>query len=270
MEETWKLFLLGILQGITEFLPISSSGHLAILENILLNVSKNSKLLIAIALHGGTLIALIYFFANDIISILKGTFKEIKQKELGKNLKLSLYIIISTIITGIIGLTLEKPIEDLFSSLTFIGIFFIINGINLIVANYIYQKFTNHRKDINLKDTIIITIGQCIALIPGISRSGSTIAFAFYRKIESYEAFKFSFYISILPILGANLLLGLKLIKHPITDIHWLPIIIGTTSSFLFGILSLYILRYFVKRIKLHIFGIYTIILGVIVLLWIS
>ena len=101
MEEFLKLFILGALQGITEFLPISSSGHLAISEHLLLNVSSNSRLLIAIALHGGTLIALLCFFAKDIIIILKGALEEIKQRRLDKNLKMIIYIIISTIITGI-------------------------------------------------------------------------------------------------------------------------------------------------------------------------
>jgi undecaprenyl-diphosphatase len=137
-----------------------------------------------------------------------------------------------------------------------------------VFANYIYNKSNNHRANITLKDTIIVTIGQCIALIPGISRSGSTISFAFYRKIDSYQAFKFSFYISILPIFGANLLLGLKLFRTKMFDVNWAPMIIGAISSFLFGILSLYVLRYFVRKIKLDIFGIYTIVLGVIILLW--
>jgi undecaprenyl-diphosphatase len=242
--------LLGIVQGLTEFLPVSSSAHLIIFQK-LLNLSGN-ELTLSLILHLGTSFALLIFFFKDILKMLK-------------DFKMLLLIIIVTIITGIIGLSGKDFFESLFSSTVPAAFALIITGIILILTKkFIYKG----RQELNIKDAFILGISQGIAVIPGISRSGITISSLLFRGIEKETAFKFSFLASIPAVFGAAILEAKEI--NLASPLNIKNLVIGFAVSLLTGILSLWILRLVLKKAKLHYFGYYCIIVAVITLLFVK
>jgi len=244
-----KYMILGIAQGLTEFLPVSSSAHLVILQK-LLKLSGN-ELAITLILHLGTSLALIIFFFQDILKLLK-------------DIKMILLIIIVTVITGIIGLFGKDFFEGLFISVVPVAFALIITGLMLIFS----KKFINkNRKELNIPDAVILGCAQGIAIIPGISRSGSTISSLMFRGIDRQTAFKFSFLASIPAVLGAAILEAKDIQVCPV-DIK--NLVAGFVVSLLTGIIALTILRLVLKNAKLHYFGYYCIVLAIMVLLFIK
>jgi len=247
MVELQNALFLGIVQGLTEWLPISSSGHLVLVQQIL---KMQVPLLFDVMLHFGTLIAVIVFFWEDILKILN--FKS-EGKSLIK------YIIVGTIPIILIGLIFHDMIEAFFSNLFVVGISLIITGIIL----YLTKK-SEGRNQLKLFDSILIGIAQAFAIIPGISRSGATISTGLFRGIDKEKVFKFSFLLSIPAIIGANLL---ELIMNPITETSTLPLFVGVVTAAIMGYLALKILYKMLKKGKFYYFYFYCIILGLLVLI---
>ena len=189
MIELIQAIILSIVQGITEWLPISSSGHLAIFQIIF----GFQNLAFDVFLHFASIFAVIIVFWKDIIRLLN-----VKKKE---NLKYIGFIIIGIIPAGIIGVLFKHQIENFFSSLVYLGIFFMLSGV-LVYST----KFSKVRKDKpNFLDSIFIGAFQAIAILPGVSRSGATISSGLFRGLNKEEAVKFSFFMAIPVILGAAL-----------------------------------------------------------------
>ncbi len=246
----FKYVILGIIQGLTEFLPVSSSAHLVIMQK-LLGIS-GSGVVISIILHLGTLLSLIIFFFRDILKLLR-------------NIKLVSLIIIVTLITGIIGVSGRDFFEGLFSSTRAVAIALLFTGIILILT----RKFTAaKRNSLNIKDAIILGFTQGIAIIPGISRSGITISTLLFRKLDKETSFRFSFLVSIPVILGATLLESKNISLTHVLDIK--NLIIGFIFSLLTGIFSLWILKRILNKAKLYYFGYYCIFIAIITLLFIK
>ncbi len=241
-----KTIILGCVQGLTEFLPVSSSGHLVVTQHFL-HISENVVFLDTF-LHLGTILALYVFFYKDIIK----TFK---------TPKILLYIGIVTVITGFIGIVFKKPLEELFNSIRDTALQLIVNGIILLLIPF----FKERQKPIKLPDSIIMGLAQAAAIIPGISRSGATIASLLARGINKDDAFRFSFIASIPAILGAFILeakdIDIKNIPYTIKDMS-----AGIISAFMFGILALFILKNTIKNNKIHYFGYYCLIFGIILI----
>ena len=234
-----EYILLGIVQGITEWLPVSSSGHLVIFQE-LFNIKAN--LFYDIWLHLGTLIVLVFFFYKDIINISR---------------KWILYIIIGSLITGAIGLVFYDILKSFFSNLLVVGLGLIFTGIILFLT-----KNYNGKRELNKIDSILIGLSQAIAIIPGVSRSGATISTGLLRDINKEKAFKFSFLLSIPSILGALLYEG-RNISFNISIEH----IVGLLASVIVGYLSLKILFKIVRKRKMHYFSYYCWIAGIIIIL---
>lgn len=246
----FKYVILGIIQGLTEFLPVSSSAHLVIMQK-LLGIS-GSGVVISIMLHLGTLLSLIIFFFRDILKLLR-------------NIKLVWLIIIVTAITGIIGVSGRDFFEGLFSSTRAVAIALLFTGIILILT----RKFTAaKRNSLNVKDAIILGFTQGIAIIPGISRSGITISTLLFRKLDKETSFRFSFLVSIPVILGATLLESKNISLTHVLDIK--NLIIGFIFSLLTGIFSLWILKRILNKAKLYYFGYYCIFIAIFTLLFIK
>lgn len=240
-----KFVVLGIIQGLTEFLPVSSSGHLVIMQKIL-SIS-GEELAISIILHLGTFFALIIFFLKDIINLIR-------------DIKWLLLIAVVTVITGIIGLTGKDFFETLFSSVRLVSIALIITGIILVMT----KKFmTAKRNNLNFKDAFILGITQAIAIIPGISRSGITISTLIFRGIDKETSFRFSFLASMPAILGATILEAKNI--GSALNLEFTNLLVGFVSSFLCGLLSLRLLKVILKKAKLHYFGYYCIIIAIII-----
>ncbi|MEW6101281.1 MAG: undecaprenyl-diphosphate phosphatase [Candidatus Omnitrophota bacterium] len=244
-----KYALLGIVQGLTEFLPVSSSGHLAILGHFF-GIAQN-QVAISVILHLGTLLSLVVFFFNDIIRALK-------------SLRTIWLIIIVTFVTGIIGLSGKDFFEKLFSSHKLAALSLIITGLVLISTK---RFLRGERKSLQPKDALILGLTQGAAIIPGISRSGLTISTLLFLKIEPALCFRFSFLASIPAVFGAALLEA-KEIDFALKE-NFPGLLAGFTLSFIFGLFSLWFLRSVLLKQKLHYFGYYCIIAAVITLLFI-
>jgi len=245
-----KYIILGIVQGFTEFLPVSSSGHLVIAQRIL--GMSGEELAISVVLHLGTLLALSIFFFKDIVRLLG-------------DLKTLALIIIVTLITGIIGIAGKDFFESLFSSPKLIAVAFAITGSILLFT----RKFTAaKREEVNFKDALILGFTQALAIIPGISRSGATISTLLFRRIEWQTCFRFSFLVSLPVILGAALLETRKidfLIQHDFANLA-----LGFVFSLLCGLVALRILKRVMQQAKFYYFGYYCLLLAVFTLIFIK
>ena len=243
------VIILGVLQGLTEFLPVSSSGHL-VLGKYLLNVKSPGNSL-EILFHLGTLGSVIFVFYPDIINILITIKKKSTQK-------LLMYIFIATIPAAIAGFTLRNKIEILFESVSAVGFALLFTGLVLILSSVFKKKNSEH----SLLSSVVIGLGQALAIIPGISRSGMTITLSLFFGFSAKESAKFSFLLSIPVIAGAGIL-GIRDIQS--NEIFSADIIItALLSSFFIGIVALKILIKLLELGKFYIFGIYCICLGLV------
>lgn len=208
MLEFVKYLLLAIIQGFTEPIPVSSSGHLVIFKNIF-NSAALSDLNFEIILNFGSLIAIVIFFWNDIKDLFYDFFAYIKTKDKKyySNFKYCWLVVIGTIPAGIIGLLLKDTIEEVLGGVKIVGFALLITAVFLFLIRNIKGKKDD--KEITYKDALIIGLFQAIALFPGISRSGSTLVGGMFRDLKRDTAFKFSFILYI-PISLATMVLGVK------------------------------------------------------------
>ena len=248
MKNIIKYIFIGFIQGITEFLPVSSSGHVILFGSLF---ELDNLLLISVVAHIGTLFAVLYCYRKQIFELIK------KPKN-----KTNLNLIIATIPTIIMVLLFNSFLEENFSSKTLVW-GFLISAILLVIADL---KKDGH-KPINKKSALYMGISQGLALLPGISRSGSTLTCGLLVGVEKNEALDFSFLMSIPIILASAVYEGYKLMSAQIT-INWFGIFIIMISSFVFGILSIKLMLKTLKKNKLYFFSIYLIVLSLVVLLF--
>jgi len=245
-----KSIILGIVQGLTEFLPISSSGHLAILQKYF---GITEPVALATFLHFGTFVAIIVFFFKPIVILIKGLFK--KEQE---STNYVVNIIIGTIPIVLFALIFKTQIERAFNNITIVALLLGITGTVLLLTMVIKRS----NKKITLFSALLIGISQMFATFPGISRSGVTISTGLFLQTSSEKSFRFSFLLSLPATLGANIV-ELKSISK-VNDIP--SIAVGVIFSFIFGLIALKILKHAVQR-RFHLFGIYCIIMSIILLL---
>lgn len=265
----FEVIILGFIQGVAEFLPISSSAHLIIFRDVFgigAGMSSNMELTFDIALHFGTLLAILVFFFWDFMKMLeKGFTKGVKDDD-GK---LLWYLVAATIPAAIVGVLFEDVIENMVrSNYVVIALALAIMGVIIYLADK-YSKQSKNVKQMTLKDAIIIGCSQVFALIPGFSRSGTTIATGRILGLDRESAAKFSFFLSAPVVLGAVVL---QLIKGSV----W-SVILANLSTFIFGILVSFIIgllciKYLLKYLQKHnfkIFMIYRVLLAIVVLVYI-
>lgn len=244
----YQAVALGVIQGITEFLPISSSGHLALTQKLFGFTEAN--IAFDTFLHFGTLLAVIIFFWKDLIKL---------------KLKQWFIIAVGTIPAVIAGLLIKDYIESIVTSTLLVSGFLIITGIlNLISDKKLQQESTT--KEIGFKTALITGIFQAFAIIPGISRSGSTLFGSLIQKIDRREAFKFSFYLAIPAVLGATILQGLDVLETGLNGVSPYLYLLGATIAFITGVSSLKVFKYIIDKARLEIFGWYCISVGIIFL----
>jgi len=260
-----EIIILGIIQGIAEFLPISSSAHLIIFRDIFgigNSISSDVALAFDIALHLGTLLAILIFFCKDFIKMIKSGFN-FKDKKASKILW---YIALATIPAGVFGILFDDKIEGLIRNS-----YYLIAGALIIMGVIIYlaDKYSSKLKDIEditIKDSIIIGCAQIFALIPGFSRSGTTIAAGRLRGINREDAAKFSFYLSAPVVLGAVLVTFLKGETITIISANMSLFIIGIFTSFIVGLLCIAFLLKYLQKHNFKIFMWYRIALALVVI----
>ena len=259
----FEALILGLIQGLTEYLPVSSSGHLAIGQALFGMNDGADNLMFTVAVHVATVLSTIVILWSEIDWILKGLFK----CELNAETKYVLNIIVSMIPVGIVGLFFKDQVEEIFGSgLLVVGCCLLITSALLVFSYYAKPRQKEH---ISWKDALIIGIAQAIAVLPGVSRSGSTIATGLMLGNKKESMAQFSFLMVIPPILGEALLDVLKMLKGEdvMGGIEALPLVIGFLAAFLSGCVACKWMINIVKKGKLIYFGIYCAIVGVVTIL---
>lgn len=267
--------LLGLIQGLTEFLPISSSGHLVAFQQIF--HIEGASMVFDVVLHLGTLVAVFAFYWRDIVSMINEFFQWIgellgirKPKAKGSDdgyRTMIIMITIATIPTALIGFIFNDLFEKAFSSIRIVGFTLLITGILLWLSNRML-KGRKQAKDISVGDSIIIGLLQGLAITPGISRSGTTIFAGMLRGFNIELATKFSFLLSIPAILGATVLEGKKVLEmgEALTDVF--PMLIGFTVAAVSGYYAIRFLVDLISKKKLHYFSYYCWGAGILLILY--
>ena len=248
MIELIKYVLIGFIQGLTEFLPISSSGHVVLFGSLF---DLDNLLLLSVVAHVGTLFAVIFCYRKRLVELAKKPFN-----------KTNINLLIATIPTVVIVLLFNHFIEDNFSTKTLIW-GFLLSAVLLIIADFKKDSY----RPVNKRSALYMGLAQGLALLPGISRSGSTLVCGLLVGVEKNEALDFSFLMSIPIIIASAVYESIKLFTMQLT-VNWLGIFIVMITSFIFGILSIKLMLKIVKKNKLYFFSIYLIVLSLIILIF--
>lgn len=258
-----EALVLGIIQGLTEYLPVSSSGHLAIGQALFGMSDGSDNLMFTVAVHVATVLSTVVVLWSEIDWLVRGLFK----CELNAETKYALNIVVSMIPVGIVGLFFKEQVEEIFGSgLLVVGCCLLITAALLTFSYYAKPRQKEH---ISWKDALVIGLAQAVAVLPGVSRSGSTIATGLLLGNKKEKLAQFSFLMVIPPILGEALLDVLKMVKGEdvMGGIEALPLAIGFVAAFVSGCLACKWMLSIVKRGKLLYFGIYCAIVGIITII---
>ncbi len=257
--ELLKALILGIIQGLTEFLPVSSSGHIE-LGKVILGYEIKEDVLFTVVLHFATALATLVIFRKEVLEILRGLF----QFKWNEEAQFSAKIIVSMIPAAIVGLVWEDQIDALFDGhILLVGCMLILTGLLLFWAD----RAKDTLKKVGFSDAFIIGISQAIAILPGISRSGATISTSVLLGVDRERAAKFSFLMVVPLILGkmAKDILGGEMVY---SSEAMLPLIIGFVAAFFSGLLACRWMIQLVKNAKLSYFSIYCFIVGTLAIGW--
>ncbi|WP_299114652.1 undecaprenyl-diphosphatase UppP [uncultured Winogradskyella sp.] len=257
--------ILGIIQGLTEFLPVSSSGHLELGKAILgSNAMPKESLLFTVVLHFATALSTIVIFRKDIIEIFSGLFKAMSNKIWTEEAKFSAKIIVSMIPAVIIGYKYERVFEELFgNNILLVGSMLIVTAVLLFLAD---RAKRTHKK-VGLKDALIIGVAQGIAMLPGISRSGATISTSVLLGIDKTKAARFSF-LMVIPLIFGKIAKDILAGEIDYTSTNFTYLSVGFLAAFVSGLFACTWMIKLVKQSKLTYFAIYCIIVGVIAIIW--
>ncbi|RJO59131.1 undecaprenyl-diphosphatase UppP [Candidatus Parcubacteria bacterium] len=242
-------FILGVVQGVTEFLPISSSGHLLFFHDVL-NFDMADSLSFDAALHLGTLLALIWFFWPEVKKILKGFLGSFVKWEVrtDENQKLAWLVILGAIPAGLSGLLLENWLSENTRNLWLVAATLLFgSGIFWLVEYWSKRKIQT--PEISFRTSLIVGLAQVLALVPGISRSGATIVAGLFRKLDRASAGRFAFLISLPVIAGASLLKLTEIAKNAPIGQELVAVVVGVLASMLAGYL---VIKYFLKFLQKH------------------
>lgn len=266
------IIFLGVVQGLTEFLPISSSGHLILFQTFF--GLKGPQLMFDIFLHMGTLVAVCIFFRSDLMGMIADTWRFSVEIFEGRerftsinrrpNVMLSLWIITATIPTALIGLFFRSPLEALFGDVQRVGVMMICTGLILTVTIFISAGYAR-RRDVGLLSSLAVGVAQGLAIIPGISRSGTTIVCGMACGMERELSARFSFLLSIPAIIGAMIL---QLNFEGLRGSDIFPLLLGLVTSAISGFFALKILMGAVRRGRLFYFAPYCWLVGLLIIIF--
>jgi undecaprenyl-diphosphatase len=261
-----KAIILGLVQGLSEFLPISSSGHLVLAAELL--QFKEEGIAFEVFVHFGTLLSIFVAFRKEIWKMLIAPFavwmKNKNDPELVEYLKWDFYVIIGSVPAAIVGLFFKDEIEHLFSNVVLVLVLLIITGMIMISSKFFSEK----DKSLSKSNSFVIGIAQAFAILPGISRSGSTIVTGLAFGINREKVAKFSFILSIPAVLGATVLKTRDLLETPPAQNEFINYIVGAVFAFVSGYFAIIWLLDLVKKGKLEWFGYYCFTVSFIGFLW--
>ena len=256
--EILRAIILGIIQGLTEFLPVSSSGHLEIIK-CFFEIEDENNMLMPVVLHFATALSTIYIFRKDLIEIFAGLLHFKKNESFWFSVK----VLLSMIPAVCVGLFFETEMKELFSGkLILVGSMLVVTGGLLFLAD----KAKSSKKSVGIKDAIIIGIAQAIAILPGISRSGATISVSVLLGIDKEKAARFSF-LMVVPVIFGKMGKDIFSGEISITDTQFLPLVIGFLFAFITGLVACKWMIKLVKNSQLKHFAYYCFLVGVITIL---
>lgn len=253
-----QAIIMGLMQGLTEFLPVSSSGHLVLTSSLYKYFTNkefisggSEEIVFDIVLHVGTLLAVVLFFKDDILKLCKAFFNACKTKDFSdSDAKMAAFILIGTVFTVIVAYPLKIVSESLMNLPYVVGIFLFVTGCILYLGEWASEKIKTKTDKIDLKTAIIIGIAQGLASIPGISRSGSTIATGIFLGLDRVTCARYSFLLSLPIIVAASIFYPiLELNLSEMLNYNWTAFVVGFIVSFVSGY---FCIKYFLKFLGKH------------------
>lgn len=262
----WEALLLGIIQGLTEFLPVSSSGHLEI-GQALLGTGGGENLTFAIVVHTATVLSTLVILWNEVAQLFKGTFTTINWNE-EKNYVSK--ILVSMIPVFIVGMFFKEKVESFFGSgLLLVGICLCITATLLYFSEWLSKRRAGLGHEVGYRDAIIIGLAQAVAVLPGLSRSGTTIATGLLCGVKKDSVTKFSFLMVLVPILGEAFLELIDLLSgEVISNLGVLPMLVGFVAAFVSGCFACKFMINIVRQQKLIYFAIYCLCAGIFAIIY--
>ncbi|MFW5985442.1 MAG: undecaprenyl-diphosphatase UppP [Halanaerobiaceae bacterium] len=258
-----EAIFLGSVQGITEFLPVSSTAHIILMELIL---GQNfSGLGFEVFLHLASVLAVIIYYFNDLLEIVKGFFGFLIKNKSKKNrvhFYFGLYLLLATLITGVLGLILEDLVSGVMKTTFFMGLALLVTGVFLVLIERFQNYGSRTEKEMSWRDSVIVGLGQTLAVLPGISRSGATLITGLWAGLKRKTAVRYSFLLLIPVALGSSLLSYKDLTGEFIAEIGWGPLIGAFAASFLFSLLGIIWLIDILQKKRLVYLAIYCFLLG--------
>lgn len=271
---TWfEALILGLIQGLTEFLPVSSSGHLEI-GHAILGTATEENLIFTVVLHVATVLSTLLVLWHEVAQLFKGTFTTTKwnaEKDYVAK------ILVSCIPVFIVGMFFKEEVENFFGNgLLLVGICLLITSTLLFLSEYLTKQRMRKQTEgaevgheVTYKDAFIIGIAQAIAVLPGLSRSGSTISTGLLCGVKKSAMAQFSFLMVLIPVLGEALLDTLDLLKGElVVELGWLPMVVGFLAAFASGAAACKWMIGIVRRQKLTYFAIYCLAAGALAIIW--
>ncbi len=246
-----QAIFLGILQGLAEFLPISSSGHLAIAQHYLTNFQQPG-VLFDILLHLGTMLAVVLYFRRELIALALSPLRRTTEER--QNFRYLGLLVLASVPTGIIGISFQKTFEAFFDNIPLVACMLLVTGTLL----FLCERFRRGKRDesqLTISDALLVGIAQGLAIMPGISRSGSTIATLLLKGVDGETAARFSFLIALPAVAGATLLSFKDM--HAISTAALPAYLAGTAAAFVVGLLSIHLLMGVIRKRRLAAFAIY-------------
>jgi len=264
----WEAVILGIVEGLTEFLPISSTGHLTILEKVMgFKIDDPDITAFTAIIQSGAVLATLLYLRDDLIRIVGGLLRGITDggERQGRDFRFGIAIILGSIPIAIVGLAFKDQIETTLRSLWYVGIALVVWSAAMYYADT-HATQTRHEDDVTRKDTIVIGITQCLALVPGVSRSGATMSAGLLRGLDRVAVTRLSFFLSI-PALGAATLLQVATEYDKIAGgVGWGATLVATAVSFAAAYAVIGWLLRFIARHTYSVFIVYRVALGLLVI----
>ncbi len=264
-----QAIILGVVQGLTEFIPVSSSGHLVLVPHFLgWEFPEKQEFIFNVLVQWGTLFAVFVYFWKDLTEIAKAFVQGIMRREpfFEPNSRMGWYLIIATLPAVVFGLLGKDLIEHAFASAKMTGYFLFLTAILLVIAETIGRR-SRRMEEITWLDSLLIGFSQVLALLPGVSRSGSTIAGGMTRHLDRSAAARFSFLMSVPVMLGAGLLALKDLAELPVLNDFLFPLLAGFLAALVSGYIAIRWLIAYLGKHSLYLFAGYCTVLGLIVVL---
>ena len=265
----FQAFILGVIQGVTEFLPISSSGHLVLFPHVMgWEIPSEEEFVFDVLVQLGTLLAVIVYFWTDLWNIVCVTFASLRQPNLysRRDVRLGANLLVATAPAVVIGLFFKEIIEAAFSSSTVTALLLLLTALLLFVAEWVGKRNV-FLEDVQWYDALRIGIFQALALFPGVSRSGASITGGMIGNMKRFDAARFSFLMAVPVMIGAGVLAAFDLSEISNLASFAMPMLVGFTSAAVVGFLAIrWLLNYLAKN-SLYVFSIYLVVISTLALI---